>query len=173
MTSHSTVPNPSTVRTIYHLAEAAGWDRPRDPDPLPEGAERTPAGGVCIKRTEPEPAQPSPPAPAISPAVLRACRDILTGPDAAPILARIGKRRETWRDKLIQLLAVAESKASWVFDADLRWLGEQLGVSKTAAGKNMIALDAAGVDCAVCGHLAQECCPASVFGQDPHDPPFP
>jgi len=138
-------PNPSTVRTIYHLAEAAGWDRPRDPDPLPEGATITPSGGVCIKRTEPEPAQPSPPAPAISPAVVRACRAILTGPDAAPILARIGKRRETWRDKLIQLLAVAEAKASWAFDADLRWLGEQLGVSKTAAGNNMRALDAAGL----------------------------
>ena len=35
------------------------------------------------------------------------------------------------------------------------------------------ALDAAGVDCAVCGHLAQECCPASVSDQDPHDPLFP
>jgi len=31
-------PRPSTVRTIYRYARAAGWHPPRDPDPAPETA---------------------------------------------------------------------------------------------------------------------------------------
>ena len=64
---------------------------------------------------------------------------------------------------------MAVTSAGGIVVSELQWEG----FACVADSGIREALDAAGVDCAVCGHHAQECCPDSVFDQDPHDPLFP
>lgn len=142
---------PATLKSLFYFARRGGWIDPTPevaPVPLPEDAIVKDNGHVILKTT-PTPETPKRPAPPVlTPTVVEKLGQALRSPTATKILARLphARNREMYRDALIQLVTViAPAQGGWVFDADQRWLGEKLGKSGMSAGRNMKALDNAGL----------------------------
>jgi hypothetical protein len=141
------------VEILEEMANAAGIAVPdrfvrQEPVPLPEGAQVLDNGAIVLKTTPtPTPAiRPAP--PVLTPTVVAKLAVALRGSAAIKLLERVSRsrNREMYRDVLLQLVTIiAPAKGSWVFDADQRWLGEHLKKSGMSAGRNMWALEKAGL----------------------------
>jgi len=127
-------------------------DRLLDPNfRTPEQAqyERVQRETIVLKTTPtPEPT-PRPVTPAMTPSVVAKLHEVLDSPVATKILddhLSKSSNKEMYRGLLIQLVTVvAPEMKGWVFNIDQLWLGEKLGKSGMSAGRNMWALDRAGL----------------------------
>lgn len=141
----------TTLKSLFYFARRGGWVDPTPlppPAPLHAGAVRLENGHVILKTTPiPEPTKHTVP-PVLTPTVVEKLGIVLRGPAATKLLDRLphARNREMYRDVLIQLVTViAPAQGGWVFDLDQRWLGEKLGKSGMSAGRNLWALDNAGL----------------------------